>query len=227
MIAVVGATGAQGGGLVRAILADPAGEFTVRALTRDASSDKALALKALGAEVVQVDMLDVNSVAAAFFENCHGAFCVTFFWDSMSPAVELEQARVQADAAARAGVKHVLWSTLPDTRDHFPLGDDTMPTLEGGYKVPHFDAKNEANAFFTGNGLPVTFFQTVFYYDNLINFGLEPVRDEQGTLILNWPLGDGKKIPMIAAEDIGRCAWASFSAGRSRWGRRWTPSGIN
>jgi uncharacterized protein YbjT (DUF2867 family) len=215
-IAVVGATGSQGGGLVRAILADPSGEFAVRALTRDASSDQAQALKTLGAEVVQVDMKDRDAVARAF-EGCYGAFCVTFFWDAMSPAVELEQARVQADAAKAAGLEHVLWSTLPDAREHFPLDDDAMPTLEGSYKVPHMDAKHEANQFFIDNGVPVTFFQTVFYYDNFINFGLEPVRNAEGTLVLNLPIGEGK-LPMIAAEDIGRAALGVFRRGLSTVG---------
>ena len=215
-IAVVGSTGAQGGGLARAVLADPGGEFAVRALTRDASSEKARALKDLGADVVQVDFQNADSMAEAF-SGCYGAFCVTFFWDSMSPDVEKEQARVQAEAARSAGLEHVVWSTLPDTREHFPLDEDVMPTLLGKYKVPHLDAKHEANQFFTDNGVPVTFFQTVFYYDNFINFGMEPVRDQEGTLVLNLPLGDGK-LPMIAAEDIGRSALGVFRRGLSTVG---------
>ena len=84
LIAVVGATGAQGGGLVRSILADPDGEFTVRALTRNPSSEGARALADLGAEVVQADISDAASMERAF-EGAHGAFCVTFFWDHFSP----------------------------------------------------------------------------------------------------------------------------------------------
>lgn len=78
VIAVVGATGAQGGGLVRAILADPSGGFAARAITRNTRSDKAQALAGLGAEVVGADLDDAESLAAVF-AGAHGAFCVTNF----------------------------------------------------------------------------------------------------------------------------------------------------
>jgi uncharacterized protein YbjT (DUF2867 family) len=116
-IAVLGATGAQGGGLVRAILSDPAGEFTARALTRNPDSEKAKALADLGAEVVAADVDDVDSLTKAF-EGAHGAFCVTFYWEHFSPEKELAQARNMAEAADRAGVEHVIWSTLENTRTH-------------------------------------------------------------------------------------------------------------
>ncbi len=172
-IAVVGATGAQGGGLVRAILADPSGEFAARALTRDASSEKAKALAKLGAEVVAANIDDAASVRRAF-EGAYGAFCVTAFWEHFSPEKEQAQARVMAQAAKDAGVKHVVWSTLEDTRKWVPLTDARMPTLQGKYKVPHFDAKGEANAIFTELGVPTTFLNTSFYWDNLIHFGMGP-----------------------------------------------------
>ena len=102
IIAVAGATGAQGGGLVRAILADPAGGFTARALTRDVNSDKAKALAALGAEVVAADVDDVESLKKAF-AGAYGAYCVTFFWDHFSPDREKAQATNLADAAQGGG----------------------------------------------------------------------------------------------------------------------------
>ncbi|MEO7454713.1 MAG: NmrA family NAD(P)-binding protein, partial [Gemmatimonadaceae bacterium] len=88
IIAVVGATGAQGGGLVRAILADPSGGFSVRAITRDVNSDKAKALAAAGAEVVAADVDDEASMTKAF-AGAYGAYCVTFFWDHYSPEKEI------------------------------------------------------------------------------------------------------------------------------------------
>ncbi|MGB5675454.1 MAG: NmrA family NAD(P)-binding protein, partial [Gemmatimonadota bacterium] len=162
IIAVLGATGAQGGGLVRAIMEDTAGGFTARALTRNPDSEKARELAALGAEVVAVDVDDAQSLKAAF-EGAYGAFCVTFFWEHFSPEKELEQVRSMVEAARSNGLKHVIWSTLEDTRNWVPLSDDRMPTLQGKYKVPHFDAKGEANAFFTEAGVPTTFLQTSFY----------------------------------------------------------------
>jgi uncharacterized protein YbjT (DUF2867 family) len=101
IIAVIGATGAQGGGLVRAILEDPAGGFAVRAVTRDVNSPKAKALARLGAEVVAADIDDAASVERAF-QGAYGAFCVTFFWGHFSPEKELDEARILAGAAKRA-----------------------------------------------------------------------------------------------------------------------------
>jgi uncharacterized protein YbjT (DUF2867 family) len=207
-IAVVGATGAQGGGLVRAILADASGEFTARALTRDINSAKAKDLAKLGAEVVSVNVDDVDSLRRAF-QGAYGAFCVTFFWDHFSPEKELAEARAMAQAAKDAGVKHVVWSTLEDTRKWVPLTDARMPTLQGNYKVPHFDAKGEANAIFTELGVPTTCLNTSFYWDNLIHFGMGPKKGPDGKLAFVLPMGD-KKLPGIAAEDIGRCAYGVF-----------------
>jgi uncharacterized protein YbjT (DUF2867 family) len=211
VIAVVGATGAQGGGLVRAILADPSGEFSARAITRDPSSEKAQELAALGAEVVAGDIDDEASLERAF-DGAHGAFCVTFFWAHFSPALELEQAARMARAAKAAGVAHVIWSTLEDTRDFIPLSDDRMPTLGERYKVPHYDAKGEANQLFRDAGLPVTFLQTSFYWDNFIHFGMGPQRGEDGSLSLVFPIADGR-IAGIASEDIGACAYGIFRGG--------------
>ncbi len=211
-LAVVGATGAQGGGLVRAILADRGGGFAVRALTRKPGSEAARALESRGAEVVQADLDDPASVERAF-HGAYGAYCVTNFWEHFSPDREMEQARAMAEAAKKAELRHVVWSTLDDTREHVPLDDDRMPTLMGRYKVPHFDAKGEADAFFREAGAPTTFLRTVFYWDNLIHFGLGPKRGEDGVLRLTMPLAD-KKLPSIAVEDIGKCAYGVFKEGR-------------
>jgi uncharacterized protein YbjT (DUF2867 family) len=210
-IAVVGATGAQGGGLVRAILADPSGGFAARALTRDPNGAKAKELAKLGAEVVAADVDDVESLKKAF-AGAHGAFCVTFFWAHMSPEKELAEARAMAQAAKAAGLKHVIWSTLEDTRNWVPLEDPRLPTLQGKYKVPHFDAKGEANAFFSELGVPTTFLNTSFYWDNLVHFGMGPKKGPDGRLAFVLPMGD-KKLPGIAAEDIGRCAYGVFKRG--------------
>ena len=211
VVAVVGATGAQGGGLVRAILADPGGEFSARAITRDPSSEKAQALAALGAEVVAGDVDDEASLEQAF-AGAHGAFCVTFFWAHFSPELELTQAASMARAASAAGVQHVIWSTLEDTRQFIPLSDERMPTLGERYKVPHYDAKGEANHLFTDAGLPVTFLQTSFYWENFIYFGMGPQRGEDGALSLVLPIADGR-VAGIAAEDIGACAYGIFKGG--------------
>ena len=217
IIAVVGATGAQGGGLVRAILNDKQSGFAARALTRDPNSDKAKALADEGAEVVAADIDNVKSLTKAF-EGAHGAYCVTFFWDHMKPEKELTHARNMAQAAKDAGVRHVIWSTLEDTRKSIPLSDDRMPTLMGKYKVPHFDAKGEANAIFTELGVPTTFLLTSFYWDNLIHFGMGPKKGTDGKLAISLPMGT-KKLASIAAEDIGKVAYAIFEEGDEMIGK--------
>jgi uncharacterized protein YbjT (DUF2867 family) len=211
IIAVAGATGAQGGGLVRAILDDPDSQFAVRALTRDVTSDKAKALAEAGAEVVAADVDDVESLERAF-DGAYGAYCVTFFWEHFSPDKEQAHARNLATAAKAAGLKHVIWSTLEDTRKWVPLDDDRMPTLMEHYKVPHFDAKGESDTIFTELGVPTTFLLTSFYWDNFIHFGMGPKPGPDGKLAITLPMGDGK-LSGMAAEDIGRCAYGIFKAG--------------
>ena len=217
IIAVAGATGAQGGGLVRAILADPGGGFGVRAITRDPKSPAAAALAAQGAEVVAADIGDEAALTEAL-RGVHGAYFVTFFWAHFSPEREKAEVAAMAAAAKAAGVKHVIWSTLEDSRRWIPLDDTRMPTLMGHYKVPHFDAKGESNARFTELGVPTTFLHTSFYWDNLIHFGMGPKPGPDGKLAFTLPMGE-RKLPGIAAEDIGKCAYGIFRAGAAYVGR--------
>jgi len=123
-----------------------------------------------------------------------------------------------AQAAKEAGVKHVIWSTLEDTRKSIPLSDDRMPTLMGKYKVPHFDAKGEADAIFTELGVPTTFLLTSFYWENLIYFGMGPKKGADGKLAITLPLGN-KKLASISSEDIGKAAYAIFEAGDEMIGK--------
>src|SRR5664279_1785543 len=211
IIAVVGATGAQGGGLARAILNDKSGAFAVRAITRDPNSEKARALAALGAEVVAANVDDLKAMEKAF-AGAHGAFCVTFFWDHMNPEREKAEANNMANAAQDAGVKHAIWSTFEDTRKWIPLEDTRMPTLQGKYKVAHFDAKAEADEYFKELGVPTTFLLTSFYWDNFIHLGAGPKPGPDGKLALTMPMGSAK-LPGIAAEDIGKCALGIFKRG--------------
>ena len=217
IIAVAGATGAQGGGLVRAILGDPNGGFAARAITRDVNSEKARELAKLGAEVVAADVDDPESLKKAF-AGAYGAYCVTFFWAHFSAEKEIAEAAAMAKAAKDAGLKHVIWSTFEDTRKWVPLTDNRMPTLQGKYKVAHFDGKASANHFFTDLGVPTTFLYTSFYWDNFIFFGAGPKKGPDGTLALTMPMGD-KKLPGIAAEDIGACAYGIFKKGPAYIGK--------
>ena len=217
IIAVTGATGAQGGGLARAILNDRNSGFTVRAITRKPDSDHARALAKLGAEVVAANLDDRQSLEKAF-RGAHGAFCVTNFWEHFSGEKEVAQAHALADAAKAAGVAHVIWSTLEDTRKRVPLSDDRMPTLHGKYKVPHFDAKGESDGYFASIGVPTTCLQTSFYWDNMVGFGMGPKKGPDGKLAFVLPMAD-KKLAGIAAEDIGKCAYGIFKRGNEFIGK--------
>ena len=209
IIAVVGSTGTQGGGLCQAILADRNGEFSLRAITRDPSKEKARALAAQGAEVVAANLDDVESLKKAF-SGVHGVYGVTNFWEHFSGEKEKAQAKNIAEAAKAAGVKHVIWSTLEDTRKLMDPSDKRMPFLQEKYRVPHFDAKAEADSYFSG--LPVTYLVTSFYWDNLYMFGLAPKKDESGVYAWTFPMGNSK-LAGIAADDIGRVAYGVFKAG--------------
>ena len=218
IITVFGATGAQGGGLVRAILNDKSGKFAARAVTRDINSEKAKELAVLGAEVVEGDVDDAPSVEAALV-GAYGAYFVTFFWNHFSPEIEFAQAQTFANAAKNEGLKHVIWSTLEDTREFVPLHDDRMPTIKEKYKVPHFDAKGEADKFFIEAGLPTTFLYPSFYWENFIYFGAGPKKAADGKLHLTLPIGDAK-MGGIAAEDIGKSAYSIFKRGKEFIGKK-------
>jgi len=215
IIAVVGSTGTQGGGLCRAILADPNGGFAVRAVTRDPNKDKAKALATNGAQVVKGDLDDVESLKKAF-AGAYGVYGVTNFWEHFSGEKEKAQAKNIAEAAKAVGVKHIIWSTLEDTRKLMEAGDKRMPFLQEKYRVPHFDAKAEADAYFAG--LPVTYLVTSFYWDNLYMFGLAPKKGDDGVYSWTFPMGNSK-LAGIAAEDIGKVAYGIFKAGQNYIGK--------
>jgi len=218
IIVVFGATGAQGGGLAHAILNDKNSEFAVRAVTRDPNSDKAKELEKMGAEVVSGDIDDMENLKRVM-EGAYGAFCVTFFWAHFSAEKEMAEAKNMATAAKEANLKHVIWSTLEDVRKYVPLDDNSMPTLHGKWKVPHFDGKGASDQYFIDAGVPVTFLLASFYWDNLIYFGMGPKTGADGKLAITFPMGD-KKMAGIAAEDIGKCAYGIFKNGEATIGKR-------
>ena len=217
IIAVIGATGAQGGGLLRAIMGDPNGGFAARAITRKKDSDKAKALAKMGAEVVEADLDDKASLEKAF-AGAYGAYCVTNFWEHFSAEKEQVQARNMAEAARAVGLKHVIWSTLEDVRRYVPLSDNRMPTLQGKWKVPHFDGKGSSDHVWKDLGVPTTLLFTSFYWDNFVYFGMGPKAGPDGTLAIGMPMGD-RKLSGISAADIGACAYGIFKAGNEYIGK--------
>ena len=205
----MGATGKQGGGLIRAMLNHPERGLVPRGITRDLNSDAARKLVNLGVNMIKADLDDPKSIHKAF-EGAYGAYCVTSFWEHMSPSREIAHARNMAKAARDTDIKHVIWSTLEDTRRWIPLDDNRMPTLMDKYKVPHFDAKGEADSIFRDLNLPVTNLLTSFYWENFIDFNIRPEIHSNGQLMFSLPIGN-KKLTAIASEDIGKCAFGIFS----------------
>jgi uncharacterized protein YbjT (DUF2867 family) len=200
VVTVLGATGTQGGAVARALLAD--GAFTVRAVTRDAASPKAQILAGLGAHVMEASLTDEGGLRRAF-DGAYGAFLVTPYWEHRSPARELAEVENLISAAQASGLRHVIWSTLEDTREAIAAADDRMPFIGDGYRVPHFDVKGgAADALFAKSGLPTTYLLLSFFWDNLLTLA-RPQRDPDGTLALHLPLGD-TAVAGMASDDIGQ-----------------------
>ena len=212
LIAVMGATGAQGGAVVEALL-KLSDQFEIRAITRTPESEKAKALAANGIEVVKADGDDEDSITRAF-SNAYGAFLVTNFWSDMNMQHEMDQTKILQKAVIAADVKHVVLSTLEDTRLKIKeSGDaDTWLVLDEKLQsyVPHYDGKGEVSKEFLASSAPTTLLYTSFYYDNFINFGMGPKRyAEDQPLVITFPTGD-KPFFMNSLQDIGESVSAIF-----------------
>lgn len=192
-ILVLGATGAQGGSVARALLSR--GRFDVRALTRKPDSPAAQQLRALGAEIVQGDLDDRASIQAAL-AGCYGVFGVTNFWEHF--AKEREQGFNLVNAVAGAGVEHFVFSTLP------PIEKATG----GALRSPHFDIKAEHEEYARSLGIPSTFIHVPFYYENFLAF-FPPKPAGDGTYQFGFPQGD-TPLAAMAAEDVGSIVAAIF-----------------
>ncbi len=201
VVAVIGGTGLQGGGVVDALLG--AGKFAVRVASRNPASDAARALAARGVEVVKADLLDPGSLRSAL-EGAHGAFVVTNFWDPAQMPRETEIGTAAVKAARAAGVKHLIWSTLPDSEK-----------LTGGrLKVVHFSGKARVDEAVKAAGFARhTFVMAPMYFQNF------------QTMMAPQPLpngGRGWAIPIDPAArvvhagdvaEVGRAVAAAFAAG--------------
>ncbi len=201
IIAVVGGTGAQGGGVVDALLAS--GQYAVRVVSRNPASKSAETLEKRGVRVVKGNLLEPSSLRAAF-EGAYGSFLVTNFWDPTQMQKETEIAKAAVKEARAAGVQHFIWSTLPDAEK-----------LTGGrLKLRHFTGKARVDPAVEAAGFPRhTFVQAPFYFQNFLSM-LAPQPLPNG--------GRGWAVPMDPAarvmhagdvKDVGRAVAAAFAAG--------------
>ena len=201
VIAVLGATGAQGGGVVDALLKDE--QYRVRAAVRNPASDAAKLLAKRGVELVKADILDIGSMGPVF-EGAYGVFVVTNFWDPAQMRSETAIGTALVNAAHAFGVHHAIWSTLPDC--------DRLS--EGRFKVPHFSGKARVDAAVEAAGFPrYTFVQAPMYFQNFLNI-MRPEPLPSG--------GRGWAVPMDPAArvihagdvtEVGRAVAAAFTSG--------------
>ena len=189
-IAVVGATGLQGGATARALLG---ANVPVRALARRADSAVARALAELGAELVAADLDDPGSLRAAF-TGVDGVFAMTTPGSDRRTDREVTQGHAIADAASAVGVPRVVYSSVGGAERHTG--------------VPHFDSKGEVEDYFVAQAAPATFVRPVFFMDNFALFA--PPAVDGGTLTVRLPLPAGIPLQMITAEDIGAVAAAAL-----------------
>src|SRR5262249_48075222 len=156
VIAVLGGTGLQGGGVVDALIG--AGKFAVRVASRNPASAASQALTARGVEVVKADLLDPGSLRSAL-KGAHGAFVVTNFWDPAQMPRETEIGTAAVQAARAAGVDHLIWSTLPDVEK----------LTDGRLKVAHFTGKARVDAVVKATGFARhTFVMAAMYFQNFL-----------------------------------------------------------
>jgi len=185
-ILVTGATGAQGGGVVRHLL--KSGQFKVRCLTRNPESEKARALAAMGAEIAGGDLSDLESLRAAL-AACYGVFGVTNFWEHFEK--EYDHGKNLIDAVKEASIEHFVFSTLPYAHK---LSDWKL-------EVPHFDLKAKLEEYARSLKLPTTFAHVAFYYENFLYF-FPPKLQEDGSFMFGFPQGE-TPLAAVSVEDVG------------------------
>ena len=188
--AVVGATGQQGGATARALLTAGA---RVRALVRDPTSAPAQDLATLGGHLTRADLDDARSLRAAF-TDVDGVFAMTTMATERGTEGEVENGTAIADAAAAAGVPHVVYSSVGGAERHTG--------------IPHFESKRRVEEHLKSLGLSTIFVRPTFFMDNFIRYSRPQIED--GTLVLRMPLPAGVPLQMIATDDVGTVSAAAL-----------------
>ncbi|KAJ7044652.1 NAD(P)-binding protein [Mycena alexandri] len=195
LVAVVGATGIQGGSVVHN-LAESDKVYRIRAFTRDASKPAAQALVALGVEVVVVSLVVQNKEAVyKAFAGADVAFLVTNFWEHTSKEREINEGKLLIDAAKAGGVSRIIWSGLPSLQE-----------LSGGKFVngDHYDGKAVVTTYGFQCGVPFINVQAGFYGTNLLAFPILLRKQADGSLVIPWPVKSTGMVPFIdAVHDYG------------------------
>ncbi|GIJ92129.1 hypothetical protein Asppvi_011105 [Aspergillus pseudoviridinutans] len=209
LITVFGATGNQGGSVIRAILADPSlsKEFKIRGVTRDPSKPAAKELAAQGVELMSADMSAVEAVAPAL-KDAHTVFLVTNYWESVSHDVEYQQGKNVTDAAKAAGVSHLIFSSLINVTE---ASKGALPN------VPHFDGKAEIAKYIRASGVPATFVMPGYFMSNLIQ-SLQ--KQEDGSYQMYLPISNAARFPLFdVVNDTGKFVVAAIKKRSSVLGK--------
>lgn len=209
-ILVTGATGAQGGSVARALLRQ--NKFAVRILTRNAASAKALELKYEGAEIVEGDFENIDSLLLAM-KGVYGVFGVTNYWEHFEK--EYQQGKNLVDAVKQTGIKHFVFSTLPNYNK----------LSKGKYIIPQYDTKALLQEYAKSLQLPATFIHVSFYYETLLKvFPLQ--KDDKNNFWFGFPQGYAN-LPMVSVEDVGGIVATMFDHPKEYIGRTVQAVGAN
>ena len=193
-ILVIGATGAQGGSVARALLADD--RYIVRILTRNPTSDKVIDLLVEGAEIATGDLEDLQSLKRAM-KDCYGVFGVTNYWEHFHR--EYHQGINLINAVSSSGIRHFVFHTLGD---YYKLSGGKFP-------VPHCDIKAKLQRYSLQLDVPATFVQVAFYYENFLSaFPLRLGPDNKWHF--GFPQGH-TKLAMTSVQDLGPVVASIFN----------------
>lgn len=187
IILVIGATGAQGGSVAKALLQE--GKYQVRALTRNPHSAPAKTLQATGAELVKGDLNDIQSLKVAM-QGCYGVFGVTAYWEHF--AKEYSQGKNLIDAVKASNIQHLVFSTQ---RDYAQL-------TNGILQVPHCDMKAALQEYALSQKIAATFVHVAFYYENFLSLFPLQQAENDGAYHFGFPQGD-TPLAMVSVDDLG------------------------
>lgn len=203
IILVTGATGAQGGSVAKALLAD--NKFAVRIFTRTAASAKPKELKQLGAEIAEGDFNDMQSLLEAM-KDCYAVYGVTNYWEHFDE--EYQQGKNLIDAVKQSGIQHFVYSSLPSY----------SKLSMGKYSVPHCDIKADLEQYARALQIPSTFVHVAFYYQNFLSF-FQLQDDGNGNLFFGFPQGD-TRLAAVSVEDCGAVVAGIFNHPQEYIGRK-------
>ena len=192
-VGVCGITGSQGGAVSRLFLEN---NYEVVGLTRNLDVEKSKDLIKSGVKLVKCDFDNPESLRGVF-DGCDAVFVVTNFWEYLDPKREYNQAKNVIDSIIQSNIKHIVWSTLEDTRDH----KDNIKYL-GDYKVPHFDEKGMISKYLGTLDVNVTNLYTSFFCENLLGM-MKLKKEEDGIRKIYLPMNDSL-LPIVTVEDIGK-----------------------